>query len=141
MPQGDVSPSNAIFCAGTPIIHEYEVKTATSCYPGRLVIRDTSDGNIKVAGNGATDVLGVLDVQPDELRTTIYTQYDQARVLSDCEVLVEAISGAVITAGLTLLAATGGTVIQGTTAGAVVGTALTSASPSDTGTFIRVKLK
>jgi hypothetical protein len=120
---------------------EVEIKTASNCYPGRLVIRDTSDGNVQVAGNGATDVLGVLDVEPAELRSTIYGVGDQARVLhGDCVVLVEAISGAVITAGLTLLAATGGTVIQGTTAGAVIGVAQTSASPTSTGTFVQVHM-
>lgn len=141
MPQGPVNPTNDILVRGEPIITEYEVKTAANCYPGRLVIRDTSDGNIQVAGNGANNVLGVLDVEPGELRSTIYGASDQARVLSGpCVVLVEAVSGAVITAGLTLIPATGGTVIQGTTAGLIVGRALTSASPTDTGTFVQVEL-
>jgi len=147
MPQGAVSPSNAILCSGTPTITEVEIKTATYCYPGRIVIRDTSDGNVKIGTQACTDALGVLDVEPNELRTTIYGAGDQARLLSGpCEVLIEGCSGAVITAGLTVMCATGGTCIQGTTAGAIVGVAKTSASPSGSaadygsGTYIRVQL-
>jgi hypothetical protein len=122
-----VNPSNAILCAGVPIIHEYEVKTATHMYPGIFVIRDTSDDNIKVGVTADLNVLGVLDVPSDGLRSEIYTQYEQARVLSGpCEVLVNVMSGATITAGITLLCGSGGCACQGSTIGAIVGRAKSS---------------
>ena len=128
-----VLPSNAILCAGTPIITEYEVKTATQMYPGLFVIRDTSDGNIKVGVTADANVLGVLDVASDGLRSEIYTQYEQARVLSGpCEVVVNVMSGATITAGITVLCASGGTCCQGTTAGAIVGRAKSSPGTATT---------
>ena len=127
MPQGIVNPSNVVLCAGVPIITECEVKTATQMYPGLVVVRDTSDGNIKIGTTAVADPLGVLDLKPEGLRSTIYTQYDQARVLSGpCDVLINACSGATITAGITLVTGSGGTCAQGTTAGAIIGRAVTS---------------
>ena len=147
MPQGTVNPSNAILCAGTPVIKEMEIVTATSCYPGTLVIRDTTDNGVKIATDGATTCIGVLDMESTETRNTLYDAADQARVLTGpCEVLIRVYTGQTVTAGQTVIPATGGTVIAGTTAGAVVGVAKTTATGSTTdaaappSTFVKVLL-
>lgn len=147
MPQGTVNPSNAILCAGTPNIKEVEIVTATSCYPGCLVIRDTTDYGVKIATDGDTTSLGVLDMESSETRNTIYNAGDQARLLTGpCEVLIRVYTGATVTAGQTVIPATGGTIIAGTTAGAVIGVVKTTATGSTTdtaappSTFARVQL-
>ena len=111
MPQGLVKPANGILYAGQPLIQEYEVKTATSMYPGRLVITDTNEWNIKVATSGAATVLGVLDVEPGQLRTTLYDDGDQARVLSgDIVVLLTKDADLAITIGQKVIPANSGMV-------------------------------
>jgi len=111
MPQGLVKPANGILYAGQPVVTEYEVKTATSMYPGRLVITDTNEWNIKVATSGAATVLGVLDVEPGQLRTTLYDDGDQARVLSgDIVVLLTKDADLAITIGQKVIPANSGMV-------------------------------
>ena len=111
MPQGLIQPNNAILYNGDPLIHEYEVKTVTTMYPGRLVIHDTNEWDIKVADSGSVVVLGVLDIEATELRTTIYGQYDQARVLNgDIVVLLTKDSGGAIEEGTRLAAGNSGMV-------------------------------
>jgi len=125
MPQGLVKPANGILYAGQPVVTEYEVKTATTMYPGRLVITDTNEWNIKVATSGALTVLGVLDVEPGQLRTTLYDDGDQARVLSgDIVVLLTKDADLPIAIGEKVIPANSGMIQVGTTAGAVVGYAL-----------------
>ena len=125
MPQGLIQPANAILYAGNPKYLEYEVKTATSMYPGRLVINDTNEWDIKVADDNSVLVLGVLDVEPNELRSTIYGAGDQARVITgDCVVLLKAASGATIAVGTKVQAAAAGMVDEYATAGAEVGYSL-----------------
>ena len=97
MPQGLVQPNNSILYAGYPKYMEYEVKTATNMYPGRLVITDTNEYSIKVATDGATTVLGVLDVEPNELRETIYDAGDQARVITGDPIRTSSAMGTWIT--------------------------------------------
>lgn len=100
MPQGLVKPSNAVLYAGDPVVQEMEVKTATSMYPGRLVITDTNEWDIKVATSGSAAVLGVLDVEATERRSTIYGAADQARVLrGDIVVLLTKDSGTALAIG------------------------------------------
>lgn len=125
MPQGLVQPSNAVLYAGDPLVIEMEVKTATRMYPGRLVITDSNEWDIKVCTSGATTALGVLDVEPTELKTTVYDAADQARVLhGDIVVLLRKDSGGAVAIGDRLIPADSGMVQKGTTAGAVVGYAL-----------------
>jgi len=132
MPQGLVQPTNAILYAGNPKYLEYEVLTNTSMYPGRLVITDTNEWDIKVAGAGALNVLGVLDVEPNELRETQYGVGDQARVITgDCVVLLKKASGSTITVGLDVEAAAAGMVREYQTAQAAVGYALQAADGDD----------
>lgn len=46
---GHKKPLNKIIVLGVPIIQELLIKTIANCYPGRLVMRDTTDAEIKVA--------------------------------------------------------------------------------------------
>ena len=125
MPQGLVEPTNSILYAGVPVVHEMEVLTALGCFPGRLVITDTNEWNIKVCTTGATTALGVLDTESTERRATTYHTGDQARVLSGpIIVLMTADTGAAIAIGDDLIPADAGMVQKGTTAGAIIGKAL-----------------
>lgn len=57
------SKGNSVWAGGTPrelACATFKVKTATSLRAGVFVIRDTTDGELKVAGAGATDVIGIL---------------------------------------------------------------------------------
>ncbi|MCJ7767857.1 hypothetical protein MUP79_05665 [Candidatus Bathyarchaeota archaeon] len=123
MPQGLVQPANGILYAGQPIVHEMEVRTATSCFPGRLVMTDTTEYQIKVMTSGAAGAIGVLDVQPGKLRAYEYTQYDQARVLSGpiIALLTADSGGTAITVGTVLMPANTGMVMAGTAAGIALG--------------------
>lgn len=144
MPQGIPAKGaigNAILYAGDPIVREMEVTTATDMYPGALVITDGStDCGCIVATDNSVAVIGVLDRDPTKLLTTIYTQYDQARVLSgDIIVWVKAISGATITRGLRVQCAGAGMVDQYATAAGDVGYSLHAKSGADN-EWILVKL-
>ena len=132
MPQGLVQPSNAILYAGVPVYREYEVKTATEMYPGRLVITDTNEWDIKVATDNATTCLGVLDVEAGERRSTIYGAGDQARVISgDCVVMMTKSSGATIAIGTRVQCSGSGKIDEYATATADVGYALQAVSGDD----------
>ena len=132
MPQGLIQPTNSILYAGYPKYLEMEVETATNMYPGRLVITDTAEYQIQVATDNSVAVIGVLDVEPNELRETIYATGDQARVITgDCVVLVKAHSGATIVVGSVVQAAADGCVDQYATGGAAVGYALQAKAGDD----------
>ena len=140
MPQGHVQPANAVLVAGTPIVEELEVKTATNMYPGRFVIKDTNDWDIKIAGAGALNVLGILDVEPGELRATIYGAGDQARVLrgAGCVVVASLASGQSVAKGAELVVAANGELTAATTISATIpsGTvAVTSSSAQPAATM------
>ncbi|MHA1286241.1 MAG: hypothetical protein ACTSPB_02435 [Candidatus Thorarchaeota archaeon] len=53
-------PKNKILVAGVPLIQELKIKTIDNCYPGRLVTRDTTDAEIKVAGTAEATAGGAL---------------------------------------------------------------------------------
>jgi hypothetical protein len=132
MPQRPVEPENAILVSGTPIYEEYEVKTAANMYPGKLVITDTTEYQIKVATDNSTAVLGVLDVMPDKnLKkmyedTTTYEAGDQVRVIrGDCVVKLRADHAATITVGIKVYPAPDGNVDESATAYADIGIAET----------------
>ena len=136
MPQGKVDPANSILIAGYPLISEYEVKTVAHCYPGHLVMNDTNDYSVKCCTTAATTCLGVLDVEPNELKTKIYTQYDQARVLTGpIVVLLLKDSGLACVPGTLMMAGNEGCVTPGSAAGTVVARAL------ETGTVAREWVK
>jgi hypothetical protein len=141
MPQGLIQPANEIVYAGTPTYLEYEVKTIAEMIPGRLVMHDTNEWDIKVCTSGATTALGVLDVEPGELRTSNYDAGDQARVITgDCVVLMTKDSGAAVAIGDKLIPADSGMVQGATTAGAVIGYAL-QAVAKETKAELLVKLQ
>jgi hypothetical protein len=81
MPQWMPIPANSVLVAGTPLIQEFRVVTATTMYPKRIVMRDTYDGGIKVAGALEDAPIGVLMEEPGELEATIYDAGDMARVI------------------------------------------------------------
>ena len=132
MPQGLIQPANSILYAGYPKYLELEVESGTNMYPGRLVITGTAEYQCNVAGDNAANVLGVLDVEPNELRETIYAAGDQARIITgDCVVLLKKASGATITVGLKVQPAANGMVDEYATAGTEVGYALQAADGDD----------
>jgi hypothetical protein len=140
MPQGLVQPTNAILYAGYPKYLEYEVETNTNMYPGRLVIAGSAEYQIVVGTDNAATVLGVLDVEPNELRETIYGAGDQARVITgDCIVLLKKASGATIAVGTKVQCAGAGMVDEYATATADVGYSL-QAADGDDDEWILVKL-
>lgn len=103
MPQYLVIPTNGVLAEGQPHIVECEVganATAAKMLAGRAVIYDAADGNVKESGADATDFIGVLMEQPDELEATAYAVGDQCKVL---------INGACIVKMLFASAATGAT--------------------------------
>ena len=155
MPQGLISPSNAILYAGEPEIQEMEVKTATNLAPGRLVIQDTNAWDVKVAGDGALLVLGVADVMANKKLTamqteiatgvplTTYSAGDQVRVLrGDIVVKLLAKSGSTIAVGTRVMAAANGMIKQfsGTAADALIGYSLEAPTLTALCKWVLVKL-
>lgn len=81
-------PANKVWAGGTPedfAVKRFKVKTVTSLRAGVFVIKDTTDDEIKVAGAGALDVIGVLTernwTNPDWDPTTAPTAGDEIDVL------------------------------------------------------------
>lgn len=145
-PQGLVKPTNDVLYAGEPLYDELTVELTggtNAMYPGRLVITGTAEHQCKVAVSGSAVVIGVLDVEPNELRTTLHGSGDQARILrGDIVVLMTAVSGATIARGTLVQAAHSGKVIESIATEKAVGYALQapSASPSTKDEEILVKL-
>lgn len=140
MPQGLVIPSNSILYAGEPTYREYEVLTATNLYPGSPVETDTNEWSIKVGADNSTVIIGVADVEPNELKTTIYGAADQCRVITgDVVVAMRAASGASIGIGTKVQSAGSGTIDQYATVGADFGYALQTKTGDDI-EWILVKL-
>ena len=92
MPQYLTAPANSILAKGDPMILEYEIganATAAQMIAGRVVIHDTTDGDVKEAGSKALNPLGVLMEKPDQLEETAYAVGDQARVIIDGPAIVK----------------------------------------------------
>jgi len=142
MPQGVITPLNSILYAGDPdTMQEYEVKTYANLAPGRLVITDTYEYAIQVAGAAATDIIGVADIMSDEKLTLMQTETadgaplvtyaagDQVRVLrGDIVVKLLAKSGETIAVGTRLIAAAAGMVAANAVEGQTVGYSLQNAT-------------
>ena len=83
---GYTKPSNQILVAGQPLVQILKVETATNMYPGRLVKKGTTDGDIVVCGAGEAAIgwLGYLHTikkyRPDTVDTA-YSANDHAAVL------------------------------------------------------------
>lgn len=62
-----IKPTNQILVYGDKKIIEMKVgslATVAQMVPGRLVIRDAADNEVKEAGAGAKNFLGIIDVDP-----------------------------------------------------------------------------
>jgi len=84
MPQYLTKPANSVLAGGDPDIQEYEIganATAAKMLAGRIVIHDTTDGDVKEAGSKALNPIGVLMEKPDQLEATAYAVGDDARVI------------------------------------------------------------
>lgn len=95
---GYKKPSNKIIVAGEPLVQELKIETVANMYPGRLVVKGTTDADIVVAGapvgKAFTKVIGVLGyeqahdaVKPTTV-DTIYKILDFVPVLSGSIVVV-----------------------------------------------------
>ena len=58
-----VKPTNKILVGGTPLVEEL-VTEGTSVKPGLFVIKGTGDHQVGLAGDGAKNVLGIVDGDP-----------------------------------------------------------------------------
>jgi hypothetical protein len=134
-------PTNTIVVSGTPRVRYFNLETATNCYPGRLVKKDTHSNDVEVCGAAgiAKGVLGYEQAskkyQP-ATRATIYSASDQVPVLSGPGVIVMLYlsdDAATIVDGDPLVAAADGKVTKGTAAAVPSGsTAVTSTSAQPT---------
>lgn len=85
MPQWVVKPANSILISGEPIYKEATIganATAVKMLPGRFVIHDTEDGDVKEGGAKANNVLGQLDIAGDKKINDNYAVGEQARLLT-----------------------------------------------------------
>jgi len=78
MPYG--KPTNKILVGGTPIVDEC-VTEGTSVKPGLLVIKGTNDNQVGLAGAGALNVLGVVDIDPRYKMTDAFADKAPVKVL------------------------------------------------------------
>ena len=95
MPKGLVKPSNCI-AAGENKFVEAEVganATAAKMLPGRFVIHDAADGDVKEAGANADNALGVLAKKPEELKTTAYAVGDACLLITEGYAVITLVSG------------------------------------------------
>jgi hypothetical protein len=132
-------PTNKIVAAGTPLVTYKKVETATTMYPGRLVIKGTNADDV-VVGTAAGAVYGWLgyeqtdpNYQPADV-DTIYTAGDQAAVLFGGHFVVVAClaTSQTIVAGDRLVATASGTVSKATAAIVTTGAATASAVDATT---------
>jgi hypothetical protein len=82
-----VKPSNAILVGGSPLVEEL-VTEGTSVKPGLLVIKGTGDHQVGLAGDGARNVLGVVDSDPRYKITDAFPDKHPVRVLKGPIVVV-----------------------------------------------------
>jgi len=122
-------PNNAVLVAGSPIVEELVVKTATNMNPGVLVTRDTDDSHIKACG--ASDMpLGFLDISHKVGVGDTYSADDVAKVLSGpCVVVGILASGENVTKGDLLVPTANGRLAKASTLQVAAGTtSVTSAA-------------
>jgi len=116
MPQFPVKPANQIVVYGDPLRTEMKVganATAAKMLPGRIVIFDTADFEVKEAGAKATGWLGVLDVTPGKLKTDAYAVADPVMIIEgECYVLLTLKASENVTRGDKLVTAADGKVAK-----------------------------
>ena len=117
---GHIKPINKIVAAGTPLVQELKVETATTMYPGRLVQKGTNDDDIIVAdsavGNDLAGWLGYEQTAPafrPSTPDTIYAQNDMAAVLNGGDFVIVAClaTSQTITKGEALTSAAAGQLV------------------------------
>jgi len=137
LPQGIVKPSNQIVAAGNPLKVEMEIganATAAKMLPGILVIFDTTDFTVKEAGAKADNVVGILDVDPEDLEATAYAVGEEAMVImGECIAKLILLASENVTRGDPLVAAADGKVAKQAVGamggqGTVIGHALESSN-------------
>lgn len=116
MPQYLVKPANQVVVAGNPLRLEFEVganATAAEMLPGRLVIHDTNDGDVKEAGAKARNIIGFLDVAPSKKESDNYAVGDQAMVVvGECVAKLTLLANESVAPGDLLVAAANGKVAK-----------------------------
>ena len=112
MPQGIQKPSNQIVAYGDPLFAELEIganATAAKMLPGRVVIFDDADQTVKEAGAAAANVVGFLEVDPANTKTTAYAVGDQAKVvIGECLAVLTLLASENVTRGDALVSAADG---------------------------------
>jgi hypothetical protein len=116
MPQYLVKPANQVVVAGNPLRLEFEVganATAAEMHPGRLVIHDTNDGDVKEAGAKARNIIGFMDVAAGKKESDNYAVGDQAMVVvGECIAKVTLLANESVAPGDLLVAAANGKVAK-----------------------------
>ena len=152
MPQGWVHPANKVVVSpANPLAFEAEVgANATAAYmlPGRVVIYDTNDKDIRESTKACDGILGFLDVASGVIEATHFAVGDQVKVVcGECiaKLLLSGTTTAVVP-GTALIAAVYGKVMKqavGTMGaqGCVVGHSLESKDPSSADTECLVHFK
>lgn len=116
MPQYLVKPASQVVVAGNPLRLEFEIgsnATADQMLPGRLVIHDTTDGDIKEAGAAARNIIGFLDVEGGKKESDNYAVGDQAMVVvGECIAKLTLLANESVAPGDLLVAAANGKVAK-----------------------------
>ena len=112
MPQNVVKPSNQIVAFGDPLLVEMEVganATAAKMLAGRVVIFDDADQTVKESGAEAANVVGFLEVDPANTKSTAYAVGDQAKVvIGECLAVLTLLASENVTRGDPLVTAADG---------------------------------
>ena len=116
MPQYLVKPTNQVVIAGKPLKVECEVganATPAKMLPGRLVIHDATDGDVKEAGAKARNIIGFLDVSAGKLESDAYAVGDQVMVVvGECFAKLALLAGESVAPGDLLVSAADGKVAK-----------------------------
>jgi hypothetical protein len=112
LPQNVVKPTNQIVAYGDPLMVEMEIganATAAKMLAGRVVIFDDADQTVKEAGAAAPNIVGFLEVDPANTKTTAYAVGDQAKiVLGECLAVLTLLASENVTRGDPLVTAADG---------------------------------
>jgi len=82
-----VKPTNKILVGGTPLVEEL-VTEGTSVKPGLFVIKGTGDHQVGLAGDGAKNVLGIVDGDPRYKLADAFPDKHPVRVMKGPIVIV-----------------------------------------------------
>ena len=112
MPQNVVKPTNQIVAFGDPLLVEMEIganATAAKMLAGRVVVFDDADQTVKESGAAAANVVGFLEVDPANTKSTAYAVGDQAKVvIGECLAVLTLLASENVTRGDPLVTAADG---------------------------------